>query len=80
MAGQPCDVTPSSARDTGREIAAAVVGKRSRKSADRAADPEEHRERAVRNIHDAFGVVVNEDGTKSYPEYKMPRQDEGAAG
>jgi hypothetical protein len=34
--------------------------------------PEEHRERAVRNIHDAFGVVVNEDGTKSYPEYKSP--------
>ena len=37
MAGEPCDVTPSSARDTGREIAAAVVGKRSRKSSDRAA-------------------------------------------
>jgi hypothetical protein len=37
MAGQPCDVTPACARDTGREIAAAVGGKRSRKSVERAA-------------------------------------------
>jgi hypothetical protein len=37
--------------------------------------PEEHRERAVRDMHDAFGVVINEDGTKSYPEYKPPRED-----
>jgi hypothetical protein len=35
--------------------------------------PEEHRERARRNIDEAFGAVVNEDGTKSYPEYKPPR-------
>jgi hypothetical protein len=38
--------------------------------------PAERRERAIRDIHDAVGVVVNEKGERSYPKSMPPVGDE----